>query len=100
MGFSKSSDKRWAEGKLPTNGSLAKIAAYFGVTTDMLLHGDCENAKVEFQGQMPKQTATENTADITRFRIIEKVMKLSDSDLPAVFAIVSHLADNSTVQDI
>lgn len=94
MGFSKSSDKRWAEGNLPTNASLIKIANYFGVSTDMLLYGDCG-------GSAKRKPVIEETmnSDVIRLKIIEAVLKLNDSDLNVVLTLVSRMAVNSPSEE-
>lgn len=99
IGISRSNETRWSKGFLPSNRIIAKLSNYFDVPAEQLMYGDCEEAKVAFQGEIPKYTQV-NPNEVTRLRIIEKVMKLKESDLEAVFALVSHLVDNSPIQDI
>ena len=79
-GLSRTSPNGWKKGKLPRDATIAKLADYFGVASDVLVEEENNPPSVKAEGLSEEQA-----------RIIEKIKALNAEDFSKVSSAIEAL---------
>jgi transcriptional regulator with XRE-family HTH domain len=77
MGISRTSTAKWKAGSVPNGDTLAKIADYFGVTTDYLLGSETKKDPLAIQSEGVRCLSPEEISLVLKYRAASEERKES-----------------------